>query len=50
MFSRIDVYLTSTGLDVDRLTMTEQGGDYTDMNFSHAQHNIALNDALFKVR
>jgi outer membrane lipoprotein-sorting protein len=50
MFKQIDVYLTKTSLDVDRLTMTEQGGDYTDMDFTHAQHNIALNDALFKVR
>ena len=50
MFSQIDVYLTKTGLDVDRLTMKEQGGDYTDMDFSHSQHNLALNDALFKTR
>jgi outer membrane lipoprotein-sorting protein len=50
LFKQIDVYLTHTGLDVDRLTMTEQGGDYTDMDFSHTQHNIALNDALFKVK
>ena len=50
MFSKIEVYLTKTGYDVDRLTMNEQGGDYTDMDFSRTQHNIALNDALFKVR
>src|ERR1041384_5926827 len=50
LFKQIDVYLTRTGFDVDRLTMIEQGGDFTDMDFSHTQHNIALNDALFKVR
>jgi outer membrane lipoprotein-sorting protein len=50
LFKQIDVYLTRTSFDVDRLTMTEQGGDFTDMDFSHTQHNIALNDALFKVR
>lgn len=50
LFKQIDVYLTRTGFDVDRLTMTEQGGDFTDMDFSHTQHNIALNDALFKVK
>jgi outer membrane lipoprotein-sorting protein len=50
LFKQIDVYLTRSSFDVDRLTMTEQGGDFTDMDFSHTQHNIALNDALFKVR
>jgi outer membrane lipoprotein-sorting protein len=50
MFRQIDVYLTRTGLAVDRLTMTEQGGDYTDMDFTKSQQNLALSDALFKVR
>ena len=50
MFSQIDVYLTKTGLDVDRLTLKEQGGDYTDMDFSDSRHNLALNDALFSTR
>ena len=50
MFSQIDVYLTKTGLDVDKLTMKESGGDYTDMDFTNSQHNIALNDALFRTR
>lgn len=50
MFKQIDVYLAKSNFDVARLTMTEQGGDYTDMNFTGTQHNIALNDALFKVR
>lgn len=50
LFKQIDIFLTRTNLDVDRLTMTEQGGDFTDMAFSHTQHNIALNDALFKVK
>lgn len=50
LFKQIDVYLTRASFDVDRLTMTEQGGDFTDMDFSRTQHNIALNDALFKVK
>ncbi len=50
MFRQIDVYLTRSAFDVDRLVMTEQGGDYTDMDFTRSQHNLALNDALFKVR
>ena len=50
MFQSIDVYLSKKNFDVDRLTMTEQGGDFTDMDFSNTQHNAALNDALFKTK
>jgi len=50
MFKSIDVYLDKKSFDVDRLSMKEQGGDYTDMDFSNTQHNVALNDALFKVK
>ena len=50
MFRSIDVYMDKKGLDVDRLTMTEKGGDYTDMDFSNTKHNVALNEALFKVK
>lgn len=50
MFRQIDVYLAKGSLDVDRLTMTEQGGDFTDMDFTKTQHNVALNEGLFKVR
>jgi len=50
MFQRIDVYMAKGSMDVSRLVMTEQGGDYTDMVFSHTQRNIALNDALFKIK
>ena len=50
MFKQIDVYLGKNNYDVDRLTMTEQGGDYSDMDFTHTQHNTTLNDALFKVK
>lgn len=50
MFKQIDVYLAKNNLDVDKLTMMEQSGDYTDMDFSKTQHNVSLNDALFKVR
>ena len=50
MFKSIEVYLDKKSFDVDRLSMKELGGDYTDMDFSNTQHNVALNDALFKVR
>lgn len=50
MFRQIDVYLSKKNFDVDRLTMTELGGDFTDMDFSNTQHNTALNEGLFKVR
>ena len=50
IFKQIDVYLDKKTFDVDRLTMTEQGGDYTDMTFTNTKHNIPLSDALFKVK
>lgn len=50
MFRSIDVYLSKKNFDVDRLMMTEQGGDFTDMDFTNTQHNVPLNDALFKAR
>lgn len=50
MFSQIDVYMSRKNFDVDRLTMTETGGDFTDMDFTNTQHNVALNEALFKVK
>lgn len=50
MFQQIDVYMDKKNFDVSRLTMTETGGDFTDMNFTNTQHNVALNDAIFKVK
>ncbi len=50
MFRQIDVYLGKTGLGVERLTMTEQGGDFTQMDFRNTRKNVNLSDALFKVR
>lgn len=50
MFRSIDVYLNRKSFDVHRLTMTEQGGDFTEMDFSNTVHNVVLNDALFKTR
>jgi len=50
MFKQIDVYMNKSNFDVDRLTMTEQGGDFTDMDFTNTRHNVALNETLFKVR
>ena len=50
MFKSIDVYLDKKNFDVDRLTMTEQGGDFTDMDFSNTQHNVVLNESIFKVK
>lgn len=50
MFKQIDVYMDRKNFDVDRLTLTEVGGDYTDMDFVNTQHNAALNETLFKVK
>jgi len=50
MFSQIEVYLSKGSLDVDRLNMTEQGGDNTQMDFKNSRRNLTLSDALFKVR
>jgi outer membrane lipoprotein-sorting protein len=50
MFKQIDVYMDKKNFDVSRLTMTENGGDFTDMDFSNTQHNPALNESLFKVK
>ncbi|MBS1771990.1 MAG: outer membrane lipoprotein carrier protein LolA [Bacteroidetes bacterium] len=50
MFKQIDIYMDKKSLDVDRLTMTETGGDFTDMDFTGTQHNTALNESLFKIR
>jgi len=50
MFQTIDVYLNKKNFDVERLIMTENGGDNTDMHFFNAQHNTALNDALFSTK
>lgn len=50
MFKSVDVYLARKNFDVDRLSMIEVGGDFTEMDFSNTQHNTALNDAIFKTR
>jgi len=50
MFKQIDVYMGKKTMDVDRLTMTELGGDYTDMDFTNTKHNTALDEAIFKVK
>lgn len=50
MFKQIDVYMDKKTMDVDRLTMTELGGDYTDMDFTNTKHNTALDEAIFKVK
>lgn len=50
MFRQIDVYLDKRSFDVKRLTMTEQGGDFTDMDFTNTQRNKPLDEGLFKVR
>jgi outer membrane lipoprotein-sorting protein len=50
MFLQINVYLSKKSFNVDKLSMVEIGGDYTDMNFVNAQHNTGLNESLFKVK
>ena len=48
MFKQVDVHMEKKTLDVDRLTMTETGGDYTDMDFSNTQHNAAPATCIWK--
>jgi outer membrane lipoprotein-sorting protein len=50
MFQQINVYLLKKNFNVDKLSMVELGGDFTDMNFVNAQHNTGLNESLFKVK
>jgi len=50
LFRQIEVHMDKQRLDVTRLTMTETGGDLTDMDFTNTRHNVALNEALFKIR
>lgn len=50
MFSRIDVYMDKKTFDVNRLSMIEQGGDYTDMDFTNTKQNVPLDEALFKIK
>lgn len=50
MFEQVDVYMNKTGFDVEKLVLTEKGGDYTSMDFYNTKHNSSLNEALFKVK
>ncbi len=50
MFKQIDVYMNKKTMDVDRLSMTELGGDYTDMHFTNTKHNAPLDEVLFKAK
>jgi outer membrane lipoprotein-sorting protein len=50
MFKQIEVYLSKKDYSVHRLSMAEQGGDHTDMDFTNTKQNGSLNDALFKVK
>lgn len=49
MFQKIDIYLDK-GFNVQKLVMTEVGGDYAEMNFFNTQRNQPLDASLFKVR
>lgn len=50
LFARIDVYIDRNDNSVSKLVMNENGGDYTDMNFTNKKTNTSLADALFSVR
>ena len=50
LFAKIEVYLQKTDNTVSKLVMSENGGDYTDMNFTNKKINTTLSDALFSVR
>ena len=50
LFARINVFINKSDFSVVKLVMTENGGDYTDMNFTNKKVNTTLSDALFSVR
>lgn len=50
LFARIDVYIEKSDNSVSKLVMNENGGDYTDMNFTNKKINTNLADALFSIR
>lgn len=50
LFARIDVYIEKSDHSVSKLVMNENGGDYTDMNFTNKKINTNLADALFSIR
>lgn len=50
LFKHIEVYINKSDLQVSKLVMTEQGGDYTEMIFSNKKLNTSISDALFSVR
>lgn len=50
LFARIHVFIGKSDFSVVKLVMTENGGDYTDMNFTNKKINTPLADALFSVR
>lgn len=50
LFEKVDVYLDKTNMNVVQLVMTENGGDYTNMNFFNIKQNTTLNETLFKVK
>ncbi len=50
LFSKINVLVDKISYNVVQLTMHENGGDYTDMNFTNTKKNIPLSDAHFSVR
>ncbi len=50
LFQQIDVYMNNSSYDVEKLIMTEKGGDYTLMDFYNTRHNTSMNETVFKVR
>lgn len=50
LFEKINVYISKNDYTVNKLTMQEHGGDYTDMVFSNKKTNITLVDTLFSIR
>lgn len=50
LFTRIDVFIEKADNSVSKLVMNENGGDYTEMNFTNKKINTVLADALFSIR
>lgn len=50
LFAKIEVYIDKSDNNVNKLVMTENGGDYTEMTFTNKKINTTLADALFAIR
>lgn len=50
LFSRVEILLDKTTLNVIQLTLIEKNNDATRMSFKNIKRNAAVSDALFSIR